>query len=66
MDDNEQQQAPEEFERDFFGTKQSGELGTADLVEEIEVIAREGVALAWLAGAKPDCANRCPRGETDP
>jgi hypothetical protein len=31
MDDNEQQQAPEEFERTFFGTQQSGELGTADL-----------------------------------
>ena len=31
MDDNEQRQAPEEFEREFFGPNQTGELGTADL-----------------------------------
>ena len=31
MDDNEQRQAPEEFEREFFGPNQVGELGTAEL-----------------------------------
>ncbi len=31
MDDNEQRQAPEEFEREFFGPNQAGELGTAEL-----------------------------------
>lgn len=31
MDDNEQRRAPEEFEREFFGPNQAGELGTAEL-----------------------------------
>jgi hypothetical protein len=31
MDDNEQRQAPEEFEREFFGPNQVGEIGTAEL-----------------------------------